>query len=75
MQRGDTFNRRHHAQHAVETAGVAHRIEMRAQNQAGQTRQRAFIATDHVADRVDVRLQSGFMHPAGYEFIGGAVLL
>ncbi len=55
MQIGDAFDRRDDTEHPVVLAGIAHRVEMRAQHQAGSPRRLAFVASDDIADRVDAR--------------------
>ena len=56
VQRVDAIDRGHDAQHAVVLAGIAHGVEVRAQHQARRARRRAFVAADHVADRVEPAL-------------------
>ena len=74
MQAFHALNRRHNAQHAVELAGIAYGVQMRAEHQARLCRLRAFVASDHVADGVDACLHPRLLHPAAYEVVGGAVL-
>ncbi len=73
VQRMDTIDRGHHAQHAVVLAGIAHGVEVRAQHQARRAGSVAFIAADHVADRVEPGAHAGLAHPALYERIRRAL--
>ena len=49
---------------AVVAAGVAHRVDMRAQHQRRRARAPALVAGDDVAGGVDPRLEPGFRAPA-----------
>ena len=53
MQRGDALDRGQHAQHAVVLAGIAHRVEMRAQHQARQPRDARPRSARRIAHRVE----------------------
>src|SRR3954463_2898266 len=70
----DAFDRRDHAEHAVVAAGVAHGVEVRAEDEARCAARAAVIAADGIADRIERRAHAGFAHPAEYEVGGRAVL-
>jgi hypothetical protein len=63
-----------HAEHAIVFSCVAHRVEVRAEHEAGEAGPAALVAADDVADGVEARLHSGFAHPAEHRFARGAVL-
>jgi hypothetical protein len=57
-----------------ERARVAHRVEVRAEHEAGKSRAAALVAADRVADRVEPGLHSRLAHPAENPLAGGAPL-
>ena len=72
VERRHAFDGAHHAEHAVVAAGVAYRVEMRPEHQAGLLL--SFVAPDDVADRIHARLHAGFAHPAEHQLVRRAVL-
>src|SRR5260221_578001 len=73
-ERGDALDRGDHAEHAVIAAGIAHGVEVRAEHQAGQAGEAAFIASDQIADRVEPGGEARLAHPAEHQVVGGAIL-
>ena len=69
----DHGERRERAEVAVVAAGVAHRVDMRAEHQRGRVGVLAFVARAHVADRVDPRAQAGFSRPLRELLAGRAI--
>src|SRR5688500_3409887 len=67
IQQIDAFDGGDYAEHAVVLAGIAHRVEVRAEHEAGQSRPRALVAPARVADRVEPRLHAGLAHPAEHQ--------
>ena len=62
------------AQHAVVLAGIAHRVEVRAEHEAGQAGPVALVAADDVADRIEARGHARLAHPAEHELARGVLL-
>ena len=75
VQRMHAFNRSDHPEHAIVFAGIAYRVEMRAEHQARRPRSVAFITTDAVADLVELGAHAGIAHPAQHEIAGGTLFL
>ena len=63
-ERFDDRQRRERAVISVVAAGVAHRVDMRAEHQRGRSRAPALVARDDIAGRVDPRLEAGLGAPA-----------
>ena len=74
VQRLDAFERAHDAQHAVVLARIEHRVEVRAEHQAGQAGPVALVAADDVADRIETRGHARVAHPAEHEPARGDLL-
>ena len=58
-----------HAQRAVVFPGVAHGVEVRAEQQRFRAALRGFPAAEQVEGRVHAHLQPGLAHPGGDEFV------
>jgi cation diffusion facilitator CzcD-associated flavoprotein CzcO len=74
LQIGDAANRGDQSKWAVPFAGVAHGVVVRAQHQARQTRNLAFITATDISDRVEMRAHSRRSHPA-QEKVGSRAML
>ena len=66
----DHRERDQHAEHPVVAAGVAHGVEMRAEQQRGRAAAARRPASDDVADRVAARGHPGVAHPAEHQVAG-----
>ncbi len=64
MELGDAGDRHEDAEHAVVASAVPHRIEVRAQENAGRAGIRRLVASDHASDGVDAHAHARFLHPA-----------
>jgi hypothetical protein len=57
------------AERAVEAAAVRHRVEVRAGPDFGQLGPAPTQPPEEIPCRVDLDLEPGLAHPAGYEFV------
>ncbi len=69
----DTGNRRDQTQRPIPFAGIAHRVVMRPQHQAGQARTISFVTPADVSDGVEVRNHSCLLHPRQQQIGRGAM--
>ena len=70
-QFGERDDRQHHAERTVKTSGVAHRVEVRAEQQrAGARRSGRFEATDEITHGVFAGRETGGAHPRSDERVG-----
>ena len=74
MQPLHGLNRGQHAQHAVIAAGVAHRIEMGAEQQRGRAVARPFVAAADIADFVLPDAHARLLHPLADLGVGAQML-
>ena len=74
VQRVNALDRRHDAQHPVEPAGIAHRVEVRAKHQAWRIGGCALVPADDVADGVEARAHPGLAHPVLHQVVGRPLL-
>ena len=70
MQTLDHLNRRQYAEHAVVAPGVAHGVEMRAQQHRRRALLHAFIATADITDAVLPYHHAGGLHPLAHQLVG-----
>ena len=72
VQRRHGLDRGDHAEIAVVVPGVAHRVDVRAQQQRRQSRTVALVAADHVGGGVELDRHPGLLHPAADHRVAAA---
>ena len=73
VQRGHALDAQHHPERAVVAAGIAHAVDMAADQQRRRAGCVGFVAADQVGGRVDADRHAGLAHPVGHRLLRGAV--
>ena len=63
MEGLDAFEAEHHAQRPIISAAIAHRVDVRADQQRRRPGRLALVPTDQVADRIQSDRHPGRHHP------------
>ena len=73
MQRRHGLDRGDHAEIAVVVAGVADRVDVRAEQQRRRSGPVALVAADHVGGGIELGRHAGLLHPAAHHARGGGM--